>query len=372
MTMPVWIDKDAYSFVDKMKNYIGDQHSGVWHDWDEAGEGPYDEDFEVGLDVVFNYTEDMAYNSLMQLPRWKYQELSKKVYRKMYYAMAKYDSMALDDVDDGDGRGAIENVLGTAGTWEQQLQVMEANLEALVITSKADYIPFSKKFGRIRKEWQKLSEKTPAMGLEDKLGKGRQKRLFLQKIKDIFPGIWRDAKRAGNTDTLASMHRICMELARDAKSSTTPVSHMTTTATTATSGPPGGGGGGGGNDGGGNDGGGAGATTEKLLLKIAELEAKMDHSSKPGIVCHNCNKVGHVQRYCANKGGPFEHLGIAASVAAKQKYWDEKKSADGDKAGEDGKPAKNPTAMSNACIHDGEAEQANEPERKRIRRTFNF
>ena len=143
----------------------------------------------------------------------------------MHYALTKFDSMALGDVDEGDGRGAIDSILETAGTPDQQLRVFEKELMELQVDSKAGYIPFSKKLGRIKGEWRTLAAKTPTMNQSDHLSPGRLKRIFLEKIKVVFPGIWRDAKRAGSTETLASMHRLCMELARDAKSQTTPVSH---------------------------------------------------------------------------------------------------------------------------------------------------
>lgn len=104
MTMPVWTDKDAYSFCDKMKNYCGDLHSRVFHDQDEsyATDGRLEDDYEVNLDVVFRFTEGECAGWLGSA---KYRELSKKVYRKMHYALTKFDSMALGDVDEGDGRG---------------------------------------------------------------------------------------------------------------------------------------------------------------------------------------------------------------------------------------------------------------------------
>ena len=60
MAMPVWTEKGAYSFCDKMKNYYGDIHSGVFHDQDEsyATDGRLEDDYEVNLDVVFRFTED--------------------------------------------------------------------------------------------------------------------------------------------------------------------------------------------------------------------------------------------------------------------------------------------------------------------------
>lgn len=54
-------------------------------------------------------------------------------------------------------------------------------------------------------------------------------------------------------------------------------------------------------------------------------------------ICDNCKKPGHIGRWCAAKGGPFEKLGIAASIAERRKEREE--------SGK-GKPYNTPSGMS--------------------------
>ena len=102
--------------MDRMKNYIGDKRSYVMHDRDS--DNNIVAEYELGLEIVFEYSKD---DVASWMPAAKYDQLSKKVYRKLHFSLTSFDELALDDIDDGDGHGAIHSVLGTAGTYQQQL-----------------------------------------------------------------------------------------------------------------------------------------------------------------------------------------------------------------------------------------------------------
>ena len=212
----------------------------------------------------------------------------------------------MGDIGDGDGHGAIHSVLGTAGTYQQQLADLETRLANLKLKDRADYVRFSKVLGRIDKNWQHLYKNTDEMDASDNLTEGRKKRVFLEKIKKVFDGIYRDSKRAGNNDTVKEMHAVCMDLARDAQREADETvaranASVKKDGATITIGVD---------------------VLELLKQKIKDLEARADsaHTEKKIPICDICRQAGHVKRWCASKGGPFETDGIDAALAAKRKF----------------------------------------------------
>ena len=136
---PVWTGKYVLSYLSRVRSYLS-EHVTTGLKSSKSLDGSDVEEYELGLDVVFDLDEETATANGMCTSA-QYAKLSKKTFNRLNAKLAAGTTI-FADVEDDDGRAAILKMKGTLGNAQNQLQVLHDCLNDLKLSSVQDYVAF--------------------------------------------------------------------------------------------------------------------------------------------------------------------------------------------------------------------------------------
>ena len=305
---PTWTGKFVLSWISRMRSYCDEVVRTGIKSKKSADTGGAIEEYEVSAALVFDHTK----SSQKAVSNEEYKKISNKVYNRLNYSFKESETL-MASVAEGDGRAAVEKIIGTLGSEQHQLGALDGelknNLKAL--QSREQFASFENTFGRIVKEWRLVIKRSNDDDIkEQKQSEGALRRYVMTAIQEVFPDVWRDAMKLGNTDTYFTILKNCTNINMAlGGGSVRPTTHLNQVPSggyreenrhgnprsyeswggKGTGYPKGGKGG----YGKGKGGKGSGHNT-------------WDFNKNDWRRCDNCNATDHYRRFCAKPGGPFE------------------------------------------------------------------
>ena len=317
---PKWNDKYVNSYLSKTASYYDEAvHSRIMSE--KSIDGKTVPEYEVSLSVVIQHSLKAATANGM-VSKLQYKKLSSMVYNRLNFSMPD-GVRILSSVKHGDGRKAVQRIRRSLGSERNQLDALEARMNSLNIDSVKDFPRFEQDLGFLLAEWALLTNNSTDKDIQrEKMSEPRKRRFLMSKIQEVFPEIWRDASKVSNTDGFERILDHCNNESQLSISKSRPTSHFAAGVKTMDiqaafmnmpwdpqgklyppaqvnqpypkgmiqghmkGKPKGKGGKRGGRDGG--------------------FGNPWDHRTNSWKTCNICGGTSHLQRYCANKGGPFE------------------------------------------------------------------
>jgi hypothetical protein len=294
---PKWTGNHPLSYVSKLRSYCDEMvRTGIHSRLSRHGR-PVNR-YEVSMTTVFDYTRRQATRDGM-ISRDEYETISKKVYNRINFSMPEGNQL-LSSIRQGDGREALMKLTEKLGDETNQLSMLESELTALVLSSQNGFFEFENAFGGIVREWQLLCRNTRDRGIKhERLTSGRLRRTIMEKIRMVFPEVFRDASKPRNKDSYQDIMIQCKNLAVIGARTVQPTSHVNVAndahdwSSSSQDGP-----------------GYGGRGTYQSYFgkggfgKGGAAKGKGGYNQKPP--CTNCGMQGHQAEFCAQEGGRFQ------------------------------------------------------------------
>jgi hypothetical protein len=311
---PKWTGNHPLSYVSKLRSYCDEMvKTGIYSRLSVHGR-PVNR-YQVSVTIVFDMTSDQATRDGM-IDRDEYKAIAKKVYNRINFSMPEGGQL-LSSIRQDDGRGALMKLTEKLGDETNQLTMLEAELTALNLISQSGFFDFENSFGGIVREWQLLCRNTRSRSIaRERLTSGRLRRTIMEKIRMVFPEVYRDASKPRNRDTYQDIMVQCKNLAVLSARTVQPTSHASVGSdpydwTSSYQG------------GLGYDGKGSYPQSyfgKGSFSKGGAPKGKGGYSKGSRVSCSNCGTTGHRVEYCAQPGGKFQgdlHGAMNASRAAR-------------------------------------------------------
>ena len=305
---PKWTGKFVLSYISKMRSYCDEMITTDIVSTKNVGNRNVEE-YKVSSSIVFDY----KMNQQQAVSNQEYKTISNKVYNRLNFS-CEDDVNILASINEGDGRAAIEKMMGTLGTEQHQISALTKELSEVKskLSSMASFADFENQLGRIIKEWRLITSKTTVESIkEQSLKSGFLRTFVMDAIKDVFQDVWRDAMKITNDESWATIMKNCKNISMALGDSVRPTSHANSYADSLSRrsnyngfGGKGGGKGNGYNGSGGKGkgkGGGFNNSERGERGKNPWNERKNDYFR-----CSGCNSDGHFFKFCAQPGGPYE------------------------------------------------------------------
>ena len=145
---PKWTGKCVLSYISKMRSYCDEMIITDIVSQKSAG-GREKDEYKVSSSIVFDFT--MAQQKAVS--DQEYKAISNKVYNRLNFS-CEDDVNLLASIKEGDGRAALEKMMGTLGTEQHQIGALTKELNEVKskLGSMASFPEFENNLGRIIKE----------------------------------------------------------------------------------------------------------------------------------------------------------------------------------------------------------------------------
>jgi hypothetical protein len=207
---PKWTGKFVLSWISKMRSYCDEVVKTDVTSKKDANTGSAVTEYDVSASLVFDYKR----GAQQAVSNAEYNKISNKVYNRLNYSFGEEITL-LASVAEGDGRGAIEKIVGTLGTEQHQLGALDAEMRANSdsLQSRDHFDHYENTFGRIVKEWRLITQRSTVQGIKDqKQAEGTLRMYVMNAIKEVFPDVWRDAMKIGNDDNYYTVLKNCRNI----------------------------------------------------------------------------------------------------------------------------------------------------------------
>jgi len=207
---PKWTGKFVLSWISKMRSYCDEVVKTDVTSKKDANTGSAVTEYDVSASLVFDYKR----GAQQAVSNAEYNKISNKVYNRLNYSFGEEITL-LASVAEGDGRGAIEKIVGTLGTEQHQLGALDAEMRANSdsLQSRDHFDHYENTFGRIVKEWRLITQRSTVQAIKDqKQAEGTLRMYVMNAIKEVFPDVWRDAMKIGNDDNYYTILKNCRNI----------------------------------------------------------------------------------------------------------------------------------------------------------------
>ena len=295
---PKWTGKYVLSWISKMRSYCDEVVKTDIKSEKDVETGSTVAEYDVSAALIFDYKRSVQ----KAVTNAEYNRISNKIYNRLNYSFGEEITL-LASVSEGDGRGAVEKILGTLGSEQHQLGALDAEMRANSdsLQSREHFDHYENIFGRIVKEWRLIVKKSAVQAIKDqKQAEGTLRMYVMNAIKDVFPDVWRDAMKLGNVDSYYTILKNCRNINLVLGSnSVRPTTHFNHSKGKGSANWGGKGGGYYGGKGKGDSGKGKG--------KGSSGHNAWDHNKQDWKRCDNCEAADYYHRHCAKADGVYEN-----------------------------------------------------------------